>query len=315
MNKELLNNLKILQDYYKKVGDNWRVLAYTKAITAISAYPEEITSRAQAMKIKGVGKGIADKIQEFLKFGKIEKVEDAKKEMGEIDKKRTTKEQIIDSFKKIWGVGPVKAEELFNKGMRSISDIHKKGEKFLTANQIVGLKYYDDLLEPIPREYIRIFDGVLNYVLNETYGKSSYKLEIAGSYRRGKETSGDIDCLITSNKLTLKDIIATLSSWNIVTDVLSMRDEKFMGIAHCPSGSGTYIRLDIEFVEKDEWWPALVYFTGSKGFNIIMRGEAKRLGFKLDQHGLFKSGKKIPIRSEADLFEKLNMNYLRPSQR
>ncbi|GAG64524.1 unnamed protein product, partial [marine sediment metagenome] len=125
MNQELLNNLRILQDYYKKVGDNWRVLAYTKAITAISIYPEEITSRAQAMKIKGVGKGIADKIQEFLKFGKIEKVEDAKKEMGEIDKKRTTKEQIIDSFKKIWGVGPVKAEELFGKGMRSISDIRK----------------------------------------------------------------------------------------------------------------------------------------------------------------------------------------------
>ena len=69
---------------------------------------------------------------------------------------------------------------------------YKKGEKFLTANQIIGLKYYDDLLEPIPREYIRIFDGVLNYVLNETYGKSSYKLEIAGSYRRGKETSGDM---------------------------------------------------------------------------------------------------------------------------
>ncbi|GAG64519.1 unnamed protein product [marine sediment metagenome] len=93
--------------------------------------------------------------------------------------------------------------------MRSISDIRKKGEKFLTANQIVGLKYYDDLLEPIPREYITIFHGVLNYVLNETYGKSSYKLEIAGSYRRGKETSGDIDCLITSNKLTLKDIVDT----------------------------------------------------------------------------------------------------------
>ena len=164
MNQELLNNLRILQDYYKKVGDNWRVLAYTKAITAISIYPEEITSRAQAMKIKGVGKGIADKIQEFLKFGKIEKVEDAKKEMGEIDKKRTTKEQIIYSFKKIWGVGPVKAEELFGKGMRSISDIRKKGEKFLTANQIVGLKYYDDLLEPIPREYITIFHGVFNYV-------------------------------------------------------------------------------------------------------------------------------------------------------
>lgn len=316
MNKDIIDNLKILQDYYKKTENQWRVRAYTQAIFAINKYPNKINTRSEAFKIKGIGKSIADKIEEFLKYGKIEKVEEVRKELGEIERKRTSQEQIISSFEKIWGVGPKKAEELYDKGFRSISDLKNRGEKFLTKNQLIGLKYFDDLQESIPREYITVFRGVLRHVLDKEYGKSSYKLKIAGSYRRGKLTSGDIDCLITSKNFDLPSLIDTLKKWNIVTDVLSMRGEKFMGISHCPSGKGPHFRFDIEFVPKEEWWTALVYFTGSKSFNIIMRTNAKKMGFKLDQHGLYKlSGKKIPIKSEEELFKILDMDYLRPLQR
>ena len=142
-------------------------------------------------------------------------------------------------------------------------------------------------------------------------------MEIAGSYRRGAKESGDIDCLISSNVFELKDVVDLLKRKKIITDVLSMRKEKFMGIVHCPGG-GLYMRLDIEFVPEDEWGTALLYFTGSKGFNVHMRAEAKRKGLLLNEHGLYnmRSGQKIiDYPSEEEVFEKLKMKYVRPEMR
>jgi DNA polymerase/3'-5' exonuclease PolX len=159
---------------------------------------------------------------------------------------------------------------------------------------------------------------VMMYYFNKQYGKGNFDMIFAGSYRRGAKESGDIDCVISSKSFGLNDAVELLKSKGIVTEVLSMRNEKFMGIAHCPRGFGHHFRLDIEFVDQSDLASSLLYFTGSKGTNIYMRMAAKKKGMVLSQHGLFSAttGQKLlHSPTEEDIFEKLGIPYISPENR
>ena len=170
----------------------------------------------------------------------------------------------------------------------------------------------------LPRNYIDIFQVCIRFILNRKFGVGSYKLIIAGSYRREATKSGDVDVLITSTNFTLNDMVSELQKWNIITDeVLSMRDQKFMGIGHCPNGGWFYFRIDIEFLPIEEFASGLLYFTGSKEFNVKMRQDAKNKGFKLSEHGLFRidTGERILVYTEEEIFQVLNLEYVEPKKR
>ena len=95
----------------------------------------------------------------------------------------------------------------------------------------------------------------------------------------------------------------------------SIKKEKFMGIAHCPN-SKSFFRFDIEFVPKNEYASALLYFTGSQNFNIMMRQDAKKQGFTLNQHGLYNNkGLVIHAKKEKEIFELLGLKYISPQMR
>ena len=318
-NKKLLQELRILADFYKTSGDTWRAKSYAKAIVNITNYPYKLKTKEQAIQINGVGKRIAEKIEEFAKTGKIKKVGSVEKEAKANLKKMSKEDKVINLFEGIWGVGKVKAKKLYSQGFTTIAQLRKSGGKYLTKQQRIGLKYYENFKEKIPRKAITAFGNSVRKILTKLYSKNAYQFVIAGSYRRKKKTSGDIDCLVSSDSFNLKTLIQTLEAKGIITEVLSMssKGEKFMGVAKL--SDKRHVRLDIEFVKNVEksWWPALVYFTGSKGFNITMRDEAKKKGFKLDQHGLVnkKTGRAVRISSEEDLFKKVGMKYLPPEKR
>jgi len=312
MNSKLINDLTILEKYYTKTKDFFRRNAYTNAIKTISKLNYKIEDEKQVKNLNGIGSGIFKKIKEFLDKGYISKVE----EFRDIIETKNDKEIIIQMFLNIWGVGEVKANNLWDKGYRSIEDINKNPE-VLNRSQLIGLKHYKDLLKKIPRKNMIIYQAILKFVLNKEFGKDVYRLEVAGSYRRGSKSSGDMDVLITSDIITLSQIVKVLEKWNIITDILSMRNEKFMGIAHCPNGNEPYFRLDIEFVPKNQWAFALLYFTGSKNFNKQIRLHAKKMGYKLNEHNLeyIKTGKIIYLETEQDIFKKLDLEYLDPTER
>jgi DNA polymerase/3'-5' exonuclease PolX len=95
-----------------------------------------------------------------------------------------------------------------------------------------------------------------------------------------------------------------------------MKDEKFMGIAHCPSGQYFYFHVDIVFLPKEQWGSGLLWFTGSKLFNINMRSKAKKMGYILNQKGLFdKNGEQIPVFTEKDIMKELKMQWTPPEKR
>jgi DNA polymerase (family 10) len=102
---------------------------------------------------------------------------------------------------------------------------------------------------------------------------------------------------------------------NLVKITYGKRTEMFLGVIKIDDFNAH--RIDILIIESENWYPALLHFTGSKFFNIRLRSSAKSKGMKLSQHGLFDvaTGEKYPIRSEEDIFRILEQSYLPPSHR
>ena len=170
-------------------------MAYNKAIKTIEKLDFKINYIKQVDKLKGIGTSILEKIHEFLLNGKINKVEEIKPLLNN----KSDKDEIIELFTNIWGVGDVKANDLYNKGYRTLEDI-KKNINVLNRQQQIGFKYYHDLLNKIPRLSITVIQTIIIYILNTSFDKNTYKLQVAGSYRREKSFSNDIDILINGKK-------------------------------------------------------------------------------------------------------------------
>ena len=313
MNDELIKNFIILHRHFQKIKETWRANSYKKIVSILLEFNEEITDIKQVKNIPGIGKSSILKIREFLDTGEISQVLEIKKQQKtlfyDINKDRTIKD-----FIKVWGIGPVKAEDLWNKNIKNISQL-KENKNLLTKNQKIGLEYYEHLQKRIPRKYIDILKICMIYILNKELGKDTYKLEVAGSYRRHKIESGDMDCLISSDNFNLNDIVRVLKKWKLIKETLVQKNVKFMGISQCPSGKWFPIRLDIQFVNKKYWESSLLYFTGSKKNNLEMRNKAINKGWKLNEYGLYKDSKRLPYNTEKEIYKALGMKYLKPENR
>jgi DNA polymerase beta len=294
----IIDNFQILVKYYKQENDTWRVRAYNNAIIALKKLPiSDIRNINQVKNVPNIGKQSLAKINEYLETGEIEKVQEVKKLLvKETENDETiSKNRILGKFSSILGAGEKTAEKWWNSGMRSFEDL-QKNKHLLTHQQKIGLKYYNDLQKRIPREYIDTFQVMIRYILAKEIGLDNYKMQVAGSYRRGNSNSGDIDILITSKKTTLRKIVDVLKEWKVITDVISMKDEKFMGIAHCPSGKYFYFHVDIVFIN--------------------MRARAKKMGYTLNQKGLFdQNGDQIKAFTEKEIMYALKMNWVPPEKR
>lgn len=318
-NQDIIKNLNILSIYYEDI-DYFRYQAYRNAMIAIRNLRFEISDIKQISgpnKVKFLGKSIISKINEYLTKGYIQEIRDIKENIKKEDnvEQDPVKLETLELFKQIWGIGPTKAEKLWTGGFRTIEDI-KRDPSSLNRNQLLGLKYYDYFLEKIPREKITIFQMAVRFLLSRKFGVNSYTMVVAGSYRRKQNFSSDIDILITSTKFGLEEMVNTLVENKVITDILGLRKQKFMGVAHCPT-SKKYHRMDIEFLPESEFGSGLLYFTGSKDFNITMRNVAKDMGYTLNEHGLFSSNslRRIPVYTEKEIFDKLNLQYVEPENR
>lgn len=304
-NRKLADIFKQLAIEHKVHKDYFRHQAYSKAADIISNYKIPIISGKQANKIKGIGKGISGKIDEFIKTGKV----------PQLGKKVGLEEvKIVKKFMKIWGVGPVKARDLYSKGYREIDEIPISE---LDNSQRIGRKYIDELNKKIPRGEIMEFEKKLKDIIKGI--DERYKFCICGSYRRGLPFSGDIDVLITfpeEGKETdhISVIVSALQKENILTDTLALGKKKYMGVGLI---NHTHRRIDIRYIEPSSWGAGVLYFTGSKQFNIDMRNQVKAKGYLLNEWGIWdeKTGKYIPAENEKDIFKILKIKYVPLDQR
>ncbi|XP_030057934.1 DNA polymerase beta [Microcaecilia unicolor] len=295
--------------------------AYRKAASVISKYPCKIKNGAEAKKLDGVGSKIAEKIDEFLTTGKLRKLEKIRQD---------DTSSSINLLTRVSGIGPAAARKLVEEGIRSLEDL-KKNEQKLNHHQKIGLKYFEDFEKRIPRkEMLQMQEIILKEV-----GKQDpdYIATICGSFRRGAESSGDIDILLTHPAFTsesakqpklLHQVVERLEKTGFVTDTLSKGDTKFMGVCllHGESGeSYPFRRIDIRLIPKDQYYCGVLYFTGSDIFNKNMRAHALEMGFTLNEYTIRPlgvtgvAGEPLPVQSEEDVFEYIQWKYREPKDR
>ena len=214
----------------------------------------------------------------------------------------------------------------------SINELKKAySDKKIQLNDkiLLGLKYYDKVKKNIPRDEVMKIDNYLQNILTkintELFGV------ICGSYRRQKVTSNDIDLLIThpnvktlaelkKHKINyLHEVVKKLKENKFLLDDMTDKNyvNKYMGF--CRFKKNPVRRIDIRYIPHISYYSALLYFTGSGDFNKKMRLIAIKLGYKLNEYGLFKlqnnKASRIKITSEKDIFDKLKMEYVAPENR
>ncbi|CAH1405728.1 unnamed protein product [Nezara viridula] len=319
INHDFCDFLIELANYEKNVNRNiHKHNAYRKAANTIAAYGKRITSGEEARKLEGVGKKIAEKIDEFIHTGKLRKLENIKHDDTAI---------AVESLTRVTGIGPAKAQELFKLGIKSTKDLHNHKDK-LNHHQLIGLKYLEDFEKKIPRAEIELIEDKIRSNINAL--DPEYLITICGSYRRGKAESGDIDVLITHPNFTsscsekglasnlLKKVVNKLENVSLITDTISLGDVKFMGVCKI---SEIARRLDIRLTPHDQYNCATLYFTGSDMFNKEMRAHAIQEGFTLNEYCLRPlgstgiPGEPLPVSSERDVFDYINFPYKDPCQR
>ena len=326
MNKKeiIISNLNKLKNIYEKdPSKKWNLKALKNAIYEISKYNKEIVSGTQLKnEINGIGEKISLRIDEIILNGflkEINEYENNKNLLIKIDNK--------NPFIDITGVGTVRAEKWLEIGIKTIDELKEaiNNKKIKSTHHIdIGLKYYNDFKQLIPREEIDIIKNIIKRCLKKIDKK--YIFEICGSYRRGCSHSGDIDILIThaikyedenENNNHLIKIVSALKEIDFIKDELTINgNTKFMGVCKV-KGLPFYRRIDIRFVKYNSYYSSLLYFTGNKNFNIFIRKKALSLNMSINEYGIIDNTNNdvLSVYSEKELFNKINMDYLYPINR
>jgi DNA polymerase (family X) len=258
-------------------------------------------------KIPNVGKGIAEKIEELFKTGRI-------KDYEKLKKKYPIK---IEELSAIEGVGPKSAIKLYKKlKIRSVADL-KRAAKAGKIRKLEGFgeKSEQKILKGI--EFLKKSSGrtVLGFILptvreiEKKLGslEEVEKITVCGSVRRMEETIGDIDILATSKKP--RAVMDYFTSLPEVSRVLSKGDTKTM--VRLKAG----LDADLRVVAPESYGAAVQYFTGSKSHNIALREIAIKKGYKLNEYGLFKGKRSIASRTEEEIYKTLGLDWIPPELR
>jgi DNA polymerase/3'-5' exonuclease PolX len=263
-------------------------------------------------------------------------------EKGTLERFNNEENTAIENITKIQWIGPITAKKLYDMGCRTIKDIkfmYDTEKITLTRAQEISLKYINhtheisyendkEIVKPrrIPREEIDVLNNMFEEYLKTTELVESVSLglqiKIVGSYRRKLPSSGDIDVLITTLKhddTVLENIINYLRGQQNGLKIVKIVEgpSKFLGYIKIDK---YYRRIDILRTSKKEYPFSVLYFTGSKEFNVRMRSHALKMGYSMNEHGLTCEALMTPepdydFETELDIFKFLKYPYVKPSER
>jgi NAD-dependent DNA ligase len=304
----------------ERMQARFKARAYKKAQETIMSYQGDILSPAQLKGLPGIGETIMEKLNEYVTTGKLRLLE-------------REKENPINLLAEVYGIGSVKAKELVDKGVKTLDQLRERQDELLNDTQKVGLKYHADIMRRIPRaeitKYDQIFSADFQKVLSAfPAAAAASRFEIVGSYRRGAADSGDIDMIITSSdKNVFKAFVDVLIGQKIIVEVLARGPTKCLVITRLPDEPYAR-RVDFLYASPEEYPFAVLYFTGSKNFNTVMRARALELGYTLNEHEMSKmepktkgekskKGDKVDhiFKDEKDIFDFLGLEYKTPQER
>jgi DNA polymerase (family 10) len=310
-NEEIAKLLFEIGDLLEIENIPFKPKAYQEAAISIDNLDRDIEEIYKDEGLKGiesiskVGKNIALKIEEYLKTGKLKYYKELKKR-NPVD---------IETFLKIEGLGHKRIKVLYQElGIRNLDQLKEAIEKNkledlygfgkITQNNILqGIDFLEKhhgrvLMSEVEEDVNRIFELLKKQ-------KEVSMIEVAGSFRRRKETIGDIDILVASSfPKKIMNIFTTMDEvekvWGSGLTKSSIRLKKGFDV-------------DLRIVSEKSFGAALQYFTGSKAHNVHLRKIAIKKGYKLNEYGLYEDDRCIASKTEKEIYNKLGMEYI-PSE-
>jgi DNA polymerase (family 10) len=288
----------------------FKVNAYRKAARVIKDLQENIETLGRANQLKsipGVGTGLAKKIDEFLKTGRMSKYEEIVQSVP----------SGLTDLLGIQNLGPKTLALAHERlGIQDLNGLKQAIHDGRLANLPgMGQKKADNILKGIElREkgsgripLGRALDLVEDVIHRLRKLPSVGRIYPAGSIRRMQETVGDIDILIETEEG--ETIVKAFTSLPQVTRVLNSGKTKGSVLVEGD------IQIDVRAIDRDSYGSALQYFTGSQAHNIRLRGIAKQKGMKISEYGIFRGGEKIGGGTEEEIYEALGMPWIPPELR
>jgi DNA polymerase (family 10) len=319
-NKAIANILYETADLLEIDGqDSFRIRSYRNAAQAIENHAHQlkeiIAEPKQVLAIPGIGKGMLANLQELFNTGKLTLQSEL------LEKYHPSMLQLL----KIQGLGPKTIALIWS--AYKISDVDGV-EKLARAGKIrelprMGEKHEAKLIKAI-EDYRRIGGRYLIDAAEIECEKLTLyiekfpgidKITPAGSLRRGRETVGDLDILVTGNACTTGEgrqkAIAYVAQYPPLMDVIASGDNKIS--FHLRSG----LQVDVRLLPPESFGAAMQYFTGSKAHNVSLRQRALKMGYTLNEYSLatLEGEKPVAGKTEEEIYAKLNLDYIPPEMR
>jgi DNA polymerase (family 10) len=289
-------------------GENpFRVRAYRRAARTIEGLPQSVRSLVGAEEdlsgLPGIGKDLAGKIAGIVETGHFDLLDQLKKKLpGD-----------IGEMTALPGLGPKRVKLLYDKAkVHTLDDLRRA----LKTGKLHGLPGFGPVIEkklaaalekPAAEKRFRLAVAEAEAEALVAFLRDGGRVVVAGSYRRRRETVGDLDILVTSKQG--RAIGDKLVSYDNVAEVL----------AHGPTRTTVVLRsglqVDLRAVSEESYGAALLYFTGSKAHNIALRSIANDRKWKLNEYGLYAGKRRIAGATEEEVYKKLGLAYIPPEMR
>lgn len=311
-NQELADCFEELADYLEIKGENpFKIRAYRNAARIICDHPtelyREVAEGRDLTVISGIGKEIAAKIVSMAETGQLPALEKIRAEFP----------PDLPKLLRLPGLGPKRVKVLLDVlKITSLDDLVKAAEqgkvrelagfgpKLETSLLEAASKQMDTSVRHLRAKMVGHVEDIVQ-LLKSVPGVQ--KVEAAGSYRRGKETVGDLDFLVVAqNGPAVMEIFTGIPN---VDRVLAKGDTK--GSILLKNG----VQADLRLVDENSFGAAWHYFTGSKAHNIATRRRAQQMGCKQNEYGIFRDEEYIAGKTEEDVFKALNLAWIPPEIR
>lgn len=289
-------------------GENqFRVRAYRRAARTIEGLPQSVRSLLAAdtdlSELPGIGKDLAGKIADIVKSGHFQVLDSLKKKLpGQ-----------LGDMAALPGLGPKRVKLLYTRlKVRTLDDLRRavkagRLHKMRGFGPGIEKKLAAALEKPAAAKRFKLAVAEAEAEALVAYLRDGGRVVAAGSYRRRRDTVGDLDILVTAKRGAA------------VGDKLIHYDSVAEVLAHGPTRSTVVLRsglqVDLRVVRDESYGAALMYFTGSKAHNIALRGIAIAHKWKLNEYGLFSGKRRIAGATEEEVYKKLGLAYIPPELR
>lgn len=301
-----------IADSLEILGENaFRIRSYRNAARAIRDMTERladlVAAEADLKKLPGIGESLAGKIHEILASGTCQTLEDLKKRLP----------AHLTDLLRVKGLGPKRAKLLYEKlDIKGIEDLKKAA----TEGRIRGVEGMGEKTEQNILKGIATLEVVAGRIgIREAAEQAAAlerhlatipaikRFEVSGSFRRRRETIGDLDFLIEADDRAAA--AEGILKYQPIEEVQSRGEEK---VTVTLAGG---LQVDFRFIEADSFGAALMYFTGSKAHNIVLRKRAQKDDLKLNEYGLFRGEKRLAGKTEEEVMKALGLEWIPPELR